>query len=167
MEVPNHSNTSILYRPIGIIHTPLKDPKGTPIQPAGGSDISATIEIFPEYADGLKDIEGFSHLILIYHMHLVKKSPLRVTPFLDQAEHGIFATRAPVRPNPVGLSIVKLEKVEGTLLYVKDIDMLDGSPLLDIKPFVPIFDARDAVKTGWFGNNIKDISKIKNDGRFD
>jgi tRNA (adenine37-N6)-methyltransferase len=167
MEGTNQINISILYHPIGIIHTPFKHQKGTPIQSVGGADISATIEIFPEYADGLKDIEGFSHLILIYHMHLVKESHLQVTPFLDCTEHGIFATRAPVRPNPIGLSIVQLKKVEGTLLYIKEIDILDGSPLLDLKPFVPMFDTRDAVTTGWFENNIKDISKIKDDGRFD
>jgi len=167
MEVTDQSDISIRYRPIGIINTPFKHPKGTPIQSVGGEDISAAIEIFPEYTDGLKDIEGFSHLILIYHMHLVKKYNLKVTPFLGHSEHGIFSMRAPVRPNPVGSSIVRLEKVEGNLLYINEIDILDGTPLLDLKPFIPIFDTRAAVRTGWFENNLKNISKIKNDGRFD
>jgi tRNA (adenine37-N6)-methyltransferase len=157
---------SILYHPIGIVHSPFKDPKGTPIQPIGGQDIPATVEIFDEYAEGLKDIEGFSHLILIFHMHLIKDFQLKAIPFLDTTEHGIFATRAPARPNPIGFSVVRLEKAEGCVLHIRDVDILDETPLLDIKPFVPMFDAREAEKTGWFTDKGNKIFDKKDDGRF-
>lgn len=162
----NSPANAILYHPIGIIHSPYKESKGTPIQPVAGSGNEAVVEIYPDYAEGLKDIEGFSHLILIFHMHLIRNSQLKVVPFLDTYEHGVFATRAPGRPNPIGFSIVRLEKVEGTLLYIKDIDILDGSPLLDIKTFIPAFDIRNADRTGWFSKNDHDISKTQDDGRF-
>ncbi len=159
-------NQSILYHPIGIIHTPYKEASGTPIQPIAAPESEATIEVFFEYAEGLTDIGEFSHLILIYHMHLVKTSQLKLIPFLSNEEHGVFSTRAPGRPNPIGFSVVKLEKVNGNLLFITGIDIIDGSPLLDIKPFIPAFDGRSADKTGWFHETIDKISKIKDDGRF-
>ncbi len=157
---------AILYHPIGIIHSPYKHSKGTPIQTISGSGISSTLEIYPEYFEGLKDIEGFSHLILIYHMHLIKKAQLSVLPFLDIEAHGVFATRSPARPNPIGISVVKLERAEGCFLFIKDTDMLDGTPILDLKPYIPVFDVRNTDRTGWFKNNINKISNAKDDGRF-
>jgi len=121
---------TITFKPIGIISTPFKDPKGTPIQAAGACGVSGRIQIFPDYAPGLQDLQGFSHVILLYAFHLCRGFSLKVLPFLDEQEHGVFATRAPARPNSIGLSIVRLERVEGDTLLVQDVDMVDGSPLV-------------------------------------
>jgi tRNA-Thr(GGU) m(6)t(6)A37 methyltransferase TsaA len=169
-EITCHYNRSIMgkitYNPIGIIHSPFKDIKGMPIQPAGAKGIAGTIEIKPEYVDGLQDIEGFSHIILIYHFHLSKGYSLKVKPFLDETLRGVFATRAPRRPNPMGISVVKLVKVEGTILHIEDIDIVDGTPLLDIKPYVPEFDITGEKKLGWLSKKTDNVSKIKSDERF-
>ena len=159
--------SEIKYMPIGIIYSPFKEPKGTPIQPAGAKDVKGSIEIFPEYSEGLKDIEGFSHIILIFHFHLSKKNSLKVKPYMDNSVHGVFATRSPSRPNPIGFSVVRLVKVEKNILHVKDIDIIDGTPLLDIKPYVPEFDARKTEKIGWLEKNIHKLSISRDDGRFD
>jgi tRNA-Thr(GGU) m(6)t(6)A37 methyltransferase TsaA len=156
----------ISYQPIGIVNSPFKDSIGTPIQPVASPNSKATVEVFEEYVEGLTDIEGFSHIILIFHMHLIKKSPLKVIPFLDTAEHGVFATRSPGRPNPIGFSVVRLEKVDGNILHITGVDIIDGTPLLDIKPFVPAFDVRKADKIGWFENVEIKTATIKDDGRF-
>jgi len=140
---------NIEYRPIGIIHTPFPDPVGMPIQPTGGEGIRGTVEVFPEYRDGLVDLDGFSHIILLFHMHRSGDFRLRVVPFLDSVERGLFATRAPRRPNPIGLSTVRLDRIEDGLLHICDVDMLDGTPLLDIKPYVPRLDNRDDARVGW------------------
>ena len=120
----------IVYRPIGILHTPFQDLAGMPIQPTGEASAPGTAEIFPSFADGLKDLEGFSHLILLYHLHKVPRTDLRVVPFLGSEARGVFATRAPTRPNPIGLSIVRLLRREGNVLHLEDADFLDGTPLL-------------------------------------
>jgi tRNA-Thr(GGU) m(6)t(6)A37 methyltransferase TsaA len=156
----------ITYREIGIVQSPFKEPKGTPIQSPAAQDIDGVISIYPEYVEGLKDIEGFSHIILLYHFHLVKESSLLVKPFLDTNLHGIFATRSPSRPNPIGFSIVRLLKVEENKLYIRDVDIVDGTPLLDIKPYVAEFDVRKPERTGWFEKNIHKLSTTKDDGRF-
>ena len=156
----------IKYTPIGIIHSPFKEPKGTPIQPAGAEDIDGTVEVFPEYAEGLKDVEGFSHIILIYHFHLSKKSPLKVKPYMDNNAHGVFAMRGPSRPNPIGISIVRLVRIEENILHIRDVDIVDGTPLLDIKPYVPEFDIREVKKSGWLDKNVYKLSSSKDDGRF-
>ncbi len=159
---------SISYRPIGIIRTPFSTPAEMPIQPEGAKGIKGTIEINPELAPGLFDIEGFSHLILIYHFHLIQGHKLYVVPFMDDKPHGIFATRAPVRPNPIGISVVELKKVENNLIYIEGVDMIDGTPLLDIKPFYARYDNRPETRSGWLeGKERTDISKIKSDARFD
>lgn len=155
----------IVYQPIGIIYTPFKSPKGTPIQPTGAKGIEATVELFAEYADGLNDLDGFSHIYLLYHCHLSKRYSLNVTPFLDSEKRGLFSTRAPSRPNPIGLSVVRLLGIENNVLRVMDIDVVDGTPLLDIKPYVPEFDVRKAAKIGWLDLRSKTI-KTKDDGRF-
>ena len=156
----------IKFKPIGIIHSPFREPKGTPIQPASAKGIKGTIEIFPEYAEGLKDIEGFSHIILIYHFHLSKPSSLIARPFMDNKPHGIFAIRGPSRPNPIGVSVVRLIKIKENFLYIQDLDIVDGTPLLDIKPYVPEFDKKEIVKIGWLTKNINKLSTAKDDGRF-
>jgi len=156
----------IKYKPIGVIHSPFKEPKGTPIQPAGGKGIDGTVEVFSEYAEGLKDVEGFSHIILIYHFHLSKGVPLRVKPYMDNEAHGVFAMRGPSRPNPIGISVVRLVRIEENILHIQDIDIVDGTPLLDIKPYVPEFDISEAEKIGWLEKKVHKLSSSKDDGRF-
>jgi len=140
---------SVTYRPIGIIRSPHTVREETPIQPVYAKGVAGRAEVFPEFAEGLADLEGFSHLILIYHFHRAGGVKLTVTPFLEDAEHGVFATRAPCRPNPIGLSVVRLLRREGTVLHLADVDVLDGTPLLDVKPYVERFDRRDGVRSGW------------------
>lgn len=156
----------IIYKPIGIIHSPFKDVKGMPIQTTAAQGIAGTIEIEPEYAGGLKDIEGFSHIILVYHFHLSEGYSLEVKPFVDEHLRGVFATRAPRRPNPIGLSVVRLVKVEGSILHIEDVDIVDGTPLLDIKPYVPEFDVKEGERTGWLSEKANKIHDVKSDERF-
>jgi len=154
------------YRPIGIIHSPHKTPEGTPIQPTGARDVEGSIEVFPQYAAGLADLAGFSHIILLYHFHLSKKFSLKVKPFLDNQKRGLFATRAPSRPNPIGLSVVRLKSITEGNLRVQDVDVVDGTPLLDIKPYVPEFDVREVEQIGWIGLKTGKIREVADDGRF-
>ena len=157
---------TLTYRPIGVVHTPFKEPKNVPIQAAASKGAEGTIEIYPEYVEGLVDLEGFSHIILIYHFHLVKIGSLMVKPFLDDKLHGVFATRAPARPNPIGISTVKLTRIEGNTLHIQDVDIIDGTPLIDIKPYVPEFDCRKTDKIGWFTEKINKLASTRDDGRF-
>ena len=140
---------NISCRPIGVIRSEHTQPERVPIQPVYASGCRGQAEIFPEYADGLRDLEGFSHIYLIYHLHQAPPAKLLVKPFLQDIEHGIFATRAPCRPNPIGLSIVKLERREGNILHLDGIDLLDGTPLLDIKPYCARFDCIPNTRNGW------------------
>lgn len=156
----------IKYKPIGIIHSSFKEPKGTPIQSAAAKGVDGTVEVVPDYVEGLKDLEGFSHIILVYHFHLSKTSSLKVKPYMDNQIHGVFATRAPSRPNPIGISVVRLISVEGNTLHIQDVDIVDGTPLLDIKPYVPEFDTRDVKKEGWLRKNVHKLPTSKDDGRF-
>ncbi len=158
--------SEIIYKPIGVIRSPFKQAKGTPIQPTASVDNDGVVELLPGYKEGLQDLEKFSHIFLIYHFHLAKKGSLLVKPFMDDAEHGIFSVRAPGRPNPIGISIVRLIKIEGRLLYIKDVDIVDGTPLLDIKPYVPAFDFREASKIGWLEQNVRKLNETKDDARF-
>lgn len=158
--------TEIKYKPIGVVCSPFKETKGTPIQPSAAEGIAGTVEVFPEYAEGLRDIEGFSHVILIYHFHLSKSTGLTVKPFMDTKERGVFAMRGPSRPNPIGISIVRLVGIEGNTIHIQDVDIVNGTPLLDIKPYVPEFDIRDAKKTGWLEKNVHKLPSSKDDGRF-
>jgi tRNA-Thr(GGU) m(6)t(6)A37 methyltransferase TsaA len=137
-----------------------------PIQPTGARGITGTVEVELEYADDLKDIEGFSCIILIYHFHLSVGYSLKVKPFLDDRQRGLFSTRAPRRPNPIGMSIVRLIKVEGGTLHIEDVDIVDGTPLLDIKPYVPEFDVREVEKTGWLFGKADKVHEAKSDERF-
>ncbi len=156
----------ITYRPIGIIHSPFTAPENVPIQHTGAKGTRGTIEIFPEYAEGLADLEGFSHIILLFHMHLVEYHRLKVIPFLDTVERGIFSTRAPVRPNPIGLTVVKLISIESNLITIENIDMIDGTPLLDIKPCLPMIDDIQDSKLGWLTGKIEQFSVTRSDNRF-
>lgn len=156
----------ITYFPIGVAHSPFRSPEGTPIQAGVAKDIQARIEIFPEYAKGLKDLEGFSHIIVLFHLHVAKFKSLNVIPFLDTESHGIFSTRSPGRPNPIGFSVVELERIEKDMLFVKGVDILDGSPILDIKPYVPQFDVFETTKNGWIEKNVHRMKIQKDDGRF-
>jgi len=157
----------VSFHPIGLIHSPFQATKGMPIQPASAREFCGHIEIFQEYAEGLKDIEGFSHIVLLYHFHLSDGYKLEVKPFLDENIHGVFATRAPRRPNPIGMSVVKLINRVNNILKIGNVDIIDGTPLLDIKPFVPEFDACEEITTGWLRNENQSIIYPANDGRFD
>ncbi len=141
-------------KPIGIIHSPFKHREDTPIQPSR-SDAIGEIEVFKEYQEGLEDIEGFSHIILIYWFHKSEGYSLKVKPFLDDKLRRLFATRAPRRPNQIGLSVVRLLERKENIVYVKGIDVIDGTPLLDIKPYVPEFGPQEEIKIGWLEGKIK------------
>lgn len=156
----------IQYQSIGIIHTPFTQQSGMPIQPTGASGVKGRVELLPEYCNGLMDLEGFSHIIMLYHFHQSNGFKLLVTPFLDSKPHGVFATRAPKRPNPIGLSVVKLHSIQESTLYIENVDILDGTPLLDIKPYIPEFDAQEEVKRGWFEEVKKPALQQQSDARF-
>jgi len=157
---------TINYKPIGIIHTPFNNVEGMPIQPTGAKGVEGVIEIFPEFADGLKDLDGFSHIILIYHLHLSGNHKLIVKPFMDDKEHGIFATRSPKRPNSIGFSVVKLNRIEGNNIHVENVDMLNETPLLDIKPYIPDVDSVVVEKMGWLEGKADKMSDKRADNRF-
>jgi len=152
---------AIRLKPIGIIRTPYKEPKGIPIQGKFKKGVKGTIRLFPKYQTGLKDIEGFSHLILIYYFNRSKEERLTGKPFLEDKEHGIFAIRSPHRPNHIGFSIVKLEEVKDNIITFSEVDILDKTPLLDIKPYVKHFDSRNKVKNGWIERHFKQCAKPK------
>lgn len=156
----------VTYRSIGIIHSPFNNLKEMPIQPTSAASAPGVAEVFPEFADGLKDLEGFSHVILLYHLHKALRVDLTVTPFLGSSKRGIFATRAPTRPNPIGLSIVHLLRVDGNRLELGNIDILDGTPLLDIKPYVPDFDRPEEARAGWLEAARGKVKNAKSDDRF-
>lgn len=139
----------IVYRPIGIVHSPFSEAEGMPIQTSRAREIRGTVELAPEYADGLQDLDGFSHAVLLCHLHRSRGFELKVVPFLDDTPRGVFATRAPRRPNPIGLSVVRLVSVEGSRITFEGVDLIDGTPVLDIKPYVPEFDDREEIRLGW------------------
>lgn len=156
----------VTYQPIGVGHTPFSTADGMPIQPSGDAAARGTVELLPEYSAGLADLEGFSHIILLYHFHQVQDVQLTVTPFLDEKPHGVFATRAPVRPNPIGLSIVELLRRDENVLHVANLDILDGTPILDVKPFVPAFDTVDVARVGWLEGQERAVKHKDADRRF-
>ncbi len=157
---------SIEFNPIGVIHTPYTEPKGMPIQPAGAAGVQGTVEVFEAYRGGLADLDGFSHIVLLYHFHKSDGYKLRVVPFMDTVERGLFATRAPKRPNAIGLSVVQLDRIENGVLHVQNVDIVDGTPLLDIKPYVPEFDSPAEIRTGWLDEARKTVSDRCADERF-
>jgi tRNA (adenine37-N6)-methyltransferase len=156
----------VTFKQIGVIRSPFNEPKDTPIQPTAAAGIKGSIELLPEYTQALKDLEGFSHIILLYYFHLSKEYSSLVKPFLDSALRGVFATRSPSRPNNIGLSVVQLVGIKDNVLYIEDVDIIDGTPLLDIKPYVPDFDIREVKRFGWLESNIHKLPGTKDDGRF-
>ncbi len=157
---------SWVFFPIGTIHSPFTDPAGMPIQPAGAQGIRGSVHLDSLYGEGLTDIDGFSRIILIYAFHRSRGFSLTVIPFLDTHPHGVFATRAPRRPNAIGVSVVRLLGRKGTVLTIEDVDVLDGTPLLDIKPYIPAFDCFPDERTGWLQDAAAGVSSKRSDGRF-
>jgi len=149
----------IEMHPIGVIHSPFKSKSETPIQPVFSSSIGE-VEVFSSYLDGLIDLDGFSHIILIYYFNNTENFQLKVKPFLDNKVHGLFSTRHPNRPNPIGISIVEIIQISGNLITVKGIDVIDLTPLLDIKPYIPDFDVRTSTRTGWYKNRNRNYPEI-------
>ena len=156
----------LAFAPIGVIRSPFRDLRDMPIQPAGAAGVRGEVIVDPPYQEGLRDLDGFSHLFLIYLFHRVERWKPLVVPFLDSQPRGIFATRAPVRPNPIGLSVVELLRVKDNVLIVQNVDILDGTPLLDIKPYFPEFDHYVTKKNGWLESRKGHVKNRRSDGRF-
>ena len=149
---------AITMHAIGVIHTSFQQSQGTPIQGTAGGGAQGVVELYPEFTLGLLDVEGFERLWLIYLLDRAAAPRLTARPYLDTQDRGVFATRAPSRPNHIGLSAVRLLGVEENRLHVADVDMLDGTPLLDIKPYVPAFDSFEVTRVGWYaGKSAKDV----------
>jgi tRNA-Thr(GGU) m(6)t(6)A37 methyltransferase TsaA len=160
------SEYQIVFKPIGTIHSPFHDPVGVPIQPRAGIGVRGQVVLNPTYREGLQDLDGFSHLILVYTFHRSGEGDLLVKPFLDDQKRGVFATRAPRRPNGIGISIVKLLGIQENILEIENLDILDGTPLLDIKPYIPDFDQVEDVRVGWLEKQRDKIPGKQADDRF-
>jgi tRNA-Thr(GGU) m(6)t(6)A37 methyltransferase TsaA len=167
-EGPKRMTEPVTYRPIGVIRTPFTSLEGMPVQSASDAalGIEGTIELDPGLVEGLVDLDGFSHLILLYHLDRTPGPRLTANSFLDDRPHGVFATRAPTRPNPIGLSTVRLLAIDGATLRIADVDMLDGTPLLDLKPYVPALDDRADPRIGWYANRLGRLADVRSDNRF-
>ena len=152
--------------PIGIISTPYTSLEQMPIQPQGAKETIATIEIDNAFTQGLNDLEGFSHIYLIYHFHQAIRTELEVIPFMDTQKRGVFSTRSPLRPSHIGLSVTELVSINDNIITIKGIDVLDGTPLIDIKPYIPQFEDVSDVKTGWMKKEVSDVKKMRSDRRF-
>mgnify|MGYP003681896837 CR=1 FL=1 len=146
----------VTMRPIGVIHSPYKEMTGIPIQGSFNDEVEAWVELEDEYAAGLKDLDGFSHAVLIYHFHKSRREEIEGRPFLEQQKHGIFAIRSPHRPNRIGLSVVRIKSIADNRIHFTQVDVLDGTPLLDIKPYVKYFDSRENVICGWLDKHFAD-----------
>ena len=156
----------ITFRSIGIIHTPFRDLSGMPIQPSAAEGVEGKVILDPALQEGLKDLEGFSHIILLYYFHQAGDPKLLVKPYLDDEQRGLFATRTPRRPNGIGFSIVKLLEIQENILNVANVDILDGTPLLDIKPYIPYFDHPEADRVGWLEKSKGKVGGKLSDDRF-
>ncbi|MBN1266695.1 MAG: tRNA (N6-threonylcarbamoyladenosine(37)-N6)-methyltransferase TrmO [Anaerolineales bacterium] len=157
---------TIRYTPIGLIHSPFSEPVGVPIQPTAAAGLRGSVEIFPAFVPGLQDLEGFSHIVLLFHLHRSSGYELQVVPFLDKEKRGVFSTRAPHRPNQIGLSIVKLISVEESILHIEGVDVLDGTPLLDIKPYFPALNPGGEIRIGWAEKLKSGFRTTRADNRF-
>jgi tRNA-Thr(GGU) m(6)t(6)A37 methyltransferase TsaA len=155
-----------IFEPIGLIRSPFHDVEGMPVQTIGAQGVKGTIEMKPDLEPGLKDLDGFSHVVLLYYFHLSNGYSLHVLPFLDRTKRGVFSTRVPRRPNGIGLSVVRLTGITGSVLDIEDVDIVDATPLLDIKPFVPEFDNRVVQSAGWFEKRANDATVVRADRRF-
>ncbi len=154
----------IAYEPIGVVRSPFTEREGMPLQSVAAADVHGWVELEPGYAPGLRDLDGFSHLYLICHLHRSMPGDLQVVPYLDDAMRGVFATRSPRHPNPIGISVVRLLAVEDATLQVSGIDLLDRTPVLDIKPYVPAFDSFAAERTGWLERCAERVHELRADG---
>ena len=152
--------------PIGMIHSPYNTLEGMPIQPKGAPEVEGYILIDDKYVDGLKDLDGFSHIYMLFSFHKASRTELIVKPFMDENLRGVFSTRSPLRPNHIGISIVEIVGIEGNKVTIKGVDALDGTPLLDIKPYIRKFDSVDKSSSGWQDTKSDVISSIRSDGRF-
>ncbi len=157
---------TVSFEPIGVVRSPFAQLDGMPIQPIGARGVKGSVELNPELEQGLKDLCKFSHIILLYYFHLSEGYSLHVVPFLDKFPRGVFSTRVPRRPNGIGLSIVTLLGVHGNVIEIGEVDIVDGTPLLDIKPFVPQFDNRSTANNGWYAQRVEDASELRSDKRF-
>ena len=157
---------NISYLPIGYFRSPYTEIKGMPIQPIGAEEVEGYIDVLPEFSAGLKDLEGFSHVFVLYHLHRIQGFDLMIQPFLDTKLHGVFATRSPKRPNPIGLSVMQLQEVTGLKVFLKGIDVLDRTPVIDIKPYVADFDRCNADRFGWFEGKSGNATHHRSDERF-
>lgn len=156
----------MLIQPIGVIHSPFKSIEDMPIQPRGAAEATGTVVVDEQYRAGLADLEGFSHIYLLYSFHQAKRTSLTVIPFMDTRPRGVFATRSPLRPNHIGLSIVTIASIAGNIITVRGIDVLDGTPLLDIKPYIAAFDGIGASRSGWMKGSAADVAEKRSDDRF-
>jgi len=157
----------VTFTPIGVVRTPFAEHEGMPIQTVAAQSVAGRIELDPAYEDALADLDGFTHLHLITYLHRTGGVSLRVTPYLDTVRRGVFATRSPKRPNPIGLSIVRLVRIEGAVIHIEEVDLLDGTPVLDIKPYVPPFDDRADARYGWFEQRAQNVHSVRADARFE
>lgn len=153
-------------KPIGIIHSPFKSLEDMPIQPRGAGEATGSVVVEELYREGLADLEGFSHIYLLYSFHQARRTALSVVPFMDTRPRGVFATRSPLRPNHIGLSIVAIEAIAGNVITVRGIDVLDGTPLLDIKPYIAAFDEVGSSLSGWMQGSAAEVAEKRSDGRF-
>lgn len=165
-EIIYNINMKIIFESIGVIHSPFAELENMPIQPSGSLDVEGTIEIYPKFSQGLQDLDGFSHMYAIYYFHKVKNWKPIVTPFLDDQERGLFSTRAPKRPNPIGISLMEIIGIDNNIIKVQNIDILDDTPLLDIKPYVPQFEPAENIRIGWLSDKIRNVENKKSDKRF-
>jgi len=153
--------SNVQYRPVGIVHSPFKSGEGSPRQAVGAEGSRGTIEVDPDLVEGLADLDGFSHVLVIFHMHRVTDGRLTAHPPWDDKPHGVFATCSPYRPNPIGVSVVRLDRVEGNVLQISNLDMLDGSPVLDLKPYVPDLFPRDELRVGWLEGKVRGMTRSR------
>ncbi len=153
--------------PIGIIHSPFRQAQGTPVQPFSARDIRGSVEVFAPFLPGLKDLEGFERVWLLFWCDRASAAELLVTPYRDRVKRGLFATRAPARPNPIGISVVRLLEIRKNTLQVAELDILDGTPLLDIKPYVPQYDSYPTARCGWLDADNIDKGTLTADSRFE
>ncbi len=156
----------IAYDPIGVVRSPYGSLDGMPLQTVAAPEVEARVELAPEVHGALRDIDGFSHLWLIVHLHLVDGWKPEVVPFLDTTSRGVLATRSPRHPNPIGLSLVELVAIADGVLHIRGIDLLDGTPVLDVKPYVPLFDAREGARSGWFERLGERVHEVRSDDRY-
>lgn len=156
----------ITFKPIGLIHSPFTELEEMPIQPSGSLGVKGFFEIHPEFSHALQDLDGFSHLYAIYYFHKVQNWQAKVIPFLDTQERGLFATRAPKRPNPIGISLLEIICIKENRIDVNNIDILDGTPLLDIKPYIPQFEPAENIRIGWLNGKVQNVSNKRSDKRF-